>query len=322
MRKEKNMKKLAKKLLEVGYKNQVSDLYILPKSSSMYDVSFRKHHDMTSYDLLSYKTAEQLILYFKYLAGMDIAEKRKVQMGGTTIKVKKETFRIRLSVVGDFLNRETLVIRFLYPMSSKNLQFVDDNQIEKIKNQITRNGLFLFSGPTGSGKSTTMHLLMQYLIRQENKHIITIEDPVEIEDVDCLQFQVNEKIGLTYQELIKVCLRHRPDCLMIGEIRDTETAQMAMRAALTGHLVFSTIHAKNRKGVEARLIELGIPREEMNQSVQGIVYQEMLPLTSGKNYGVLYDMFYKEGEDEWEKSLQKAYYEKKITQKTYQIYKN
>lgn len=321
MRKEMTMKKLAMTLLDYGFSNQMSDLYILPKPSH-YELSFRHHHDIHRYSQLSHKTAEQLILYFKYLAGMDIAEKRKVQMGGTTIKRKKERVRIRLSVVGDFLNRETLVIRFLYPMSSKTLHFINPKQLDSINQQITRNGLILFSGPTGSGKSTTMHMLMQHLIHKQKKHIITIEDPVEIEDSYLMQFQVNEKIGLTYQELIKVCLRHRPDCLMIGEIRDGETAQMAMRAALTGHLVFSTIHAKNRKGVEARLIELGIPREEINQSVQGIVYQEMIPLTTKEKYGVLYDISDKEKENSWEQSLQKAYYEKRITQKTYQSYKN
>lgn len=315
------MKKLAMKLLHYGYTNQMSDLYVLPKISH-YEVSFRYHHEISRYSELTDKTAEQLILYFKYLAGMDIAEKRKTQMGGTTIKLKKGAIRVRLSVVGDFLNRETLVIRFLYPMSSKTLNFVDEQQLHMIKQQVSRNGLFLFSGPTGSGKSTTMHVLMNELLLRNNKHIITIEDPVEIEDEGCLQFQVNEKIGLTYQELIKVCLRHRPDCLMIGEIRDTETAKMAIRAALTGHLVFSTIHAKNRRGVESRLIELGIPKEDIRQSVQGIVYQEMIPILTKDKYGVLYDMSYQEGENQWEKSLQKAYYEKKITGKTYQKFKN
>jgi len=316
------MKKTAAKLMEYGFVNQMSDLYILPKPNH-YELSFRYHHDIQIYDTLPYKTAEQLILYFKYLAGMDIAEKRKVQMGGTTLKIKKQSYRIRLSVVGDFLNRETLVIRFLYPLSStQSLQFVDSTQIDRLKCSISRNGLFLFSGPTGSGKSTTMHLLMQHLIHYENKHIITIEDPVEIEDSECIQFQVNEKIGLTYQELIKVCLRHRPDCLMIGEIRDAQTAQMAIRASLTGHLVFSTIHAKNRKGVVSRLTELGIPLEEIKQSVKGIVYQEMIPLKGERKYGVLYDMPQTEGVDEWEKSLQKAFYEKKITKKTLEMYKN
>lgn len=316
------MKKIAMKLMEYGFSRQMSDLYILPKPTH-YEISFRYHHDIKAYEQMPYKQAEQLILYFKYLAGMDIAEKRKVQMGGTTLSIKKQTYRIRLSVVGDFLNRETLVIRFLYPMNSHQLlNFVDDTQIETIKQLITRNGLFLFSGPTGSGKSTTMHLLMQHLIHHQNKHIITIEDPVEIEDKDCIQFQVNEKIDLTYQELIKVCLRHRPDCLMIGEIRDSQTAKMAIRAALTGHLVFSTVHAKNRKGVISRLNELGIPSEEIKQSVKGIVYQEMIPLKRKGKYGVLYDLATEEGGNTWEKSLQKAYQEQKITQDVYEAYKN
>ncbi len=314
------MKQLVKRLIHYGYKNKMSDLYILPKKKG-YHLSFRFHLEIKDYEYIDKKTGEQLILYFKYLAGMDIAEKRKVQMGSTSVKVKQQTYRIRLSTVADFLNRETLVIRFLYPIkTTEDIAFINQKQFESLKTMISRQGLFIFAGPTGSGKSTSTHLLLQELIHLKHKQVITIEDPVEIEDDDCVQFQVNEKIGLTYQELIKVCLRHRPDVLLIGEIRDSETAKMAVRAGLTGHLVFSTIHAMNQKGVLIRLKELGISDQDIKESVKGVVYQEMIPMKNHE-YGVLYDILDNEENNEWEKNLQLAYKQEKITKEVLEIYK-
>ncbi|MBP2966708.1 ATPase, T2SS/T4P/T4SS family, partial [Acinetobacter baumannii] len=209
---------------------------------SSYEFSYRYHHHIEPFKKIKKNQAEKIILYLKYQAGMDIAEKRKVQVGSATINGKEEKFRIRLSSVGDYLNQETLVIRFLYNADNKkDYDYIFPEQYEVLKQQVGKKGLYLFSGPTGAGKTTTMYELVKEMCQAEKKQIVTIEDPVEIECQNFLQFQVNKKIDLTYESLIKVCLRHRPDILIIGEIRDKKTAQMVIRAALTGHMVFSTI---------------------------------------------------------------------------------
>lgn len=158
--------------------------------------------------------------------------------------------------------------------------------------------------------------------RSGEQQVIAIEDPVEIEEKQFLQLQTNEKIQLTYEALIKVCLRHHPDILIIGEIRDGETAQAVIRAALTGHTIFATIHARNLLGVQRRLIELGGPEHELAECLQGIIYQQILTTTINKEQvaGILYDyFFFKEAviKSSWQKNLRKAWAYGFITEKTY-----
>ncbi len=134
-------------------------------------------------------------------------------------------------------------------------------------------------GPTGSGKTT----LMYHLARQPTvfSQVMTIEDPVEIEEPTFVQLQTNDQIGLDYEVLIKLCLRHRPDCLLIGEIRDEKTAQMVIRAALTGHVVFATLHANDEKEVFQRLEELGLLKAQVDSVLRSLFFQRILPLTDG-----------------------------------------
>ena len=149
-----------------------------------------------------------------------------------------------------------------------------------------KSGLVLFSGPTGSGKTTTIYHLLRRKYADEPLQIITMEDPVEIEEPLFLQAEVNEAAGITYDLLIRQCLRHHPDILVIGEIRDQETAKMVVRSALTGHLVIATIHAKESFGVLERLRELAISSEQIKQTLLAVVSQRLIakycPLCSGK----------------------------------------
>lgn len=314
------MKHIANHLIQAGYEQGASDLYILPRGEN-YHLSFRRHHERTLYQELSDDTASKLILFLKYLGGMDISEKRNVQMGGATVMYNDEEHRIRLSSVADFLNRESMVVRFLYPMTRETeYGFIFPEQWEQLKNNIGHNGLYLFSGPTGSGKSTTMHLLVKWLMDERDSQVISIEDPVEMEDERMLQLQVNDKINMDYQELVKACLRHRPDVLVIGEIRDKETAQMAIRAALTGHLVFSTIHSRDKESIWHRFNDLGISEIEYEQSVKGEIYQEILFFNESKKAGVLYDFKIGKEITEWEKSFKEAYESKRIDQEIYDMY--
>jgi len=311
------IKRRAQCLIKKGVDKQASDLYILPKDSG-YMLSYRYHQDIEVEKIVNFLTGEKLILYFKYLSGMDISEKRKPQVGSTTINLKNQSVRIRLSSVGDYLDRETLVIRFLKESSEQTkFHYVFPYQWELLENNTKKPGLYLFSGPTGAGKSTTMNQLANRIYKERDKQIITIEDPVEIENKNFLQFQVNKKINMTYNSLIKVCLRHRPDVLIIGEIRDQETAKMVVRASLTGHMVFSTIHATDKESVSIRLEELGIPKIELEQCLRGIIYQEMIPLKENHLYGVLYDLSLRGVITNWQKTIQEAYEKKIISKETY-----
>ena len=135
-------------------------------------------------------------------------------------------------------------------------------------------GLYLFAGPVGSGKTTLMHELVQE--RFKGQQVISIEDPVEIKQDNVLQLQVNQAIDMTYDNLIKLSLRHRPDVLIIGEIRDKETARAVIRASLTGVTVLSTIHAKSVAGVYERLLDLGVDKSELDNALQGIAYMRLI----------------------------------------------
>ena len=141
---------------------------------------------------------------------------------------------------GDYRGYESLVIRLLHD-EERELRFWFD-QLPDLKKKLAGRGLYLFAGPVGSGKTTLMHALAQE--RFADQQVMSIEDPVEIKQDNMLQLQLNDQIGMTYDNLIKLSLRHRPDLLIIGEIRDRETARAVVRASLTGVTVFSTIHAK------------------------------------------------------------------------------
>lgn len=310
------------KLLKQAHDLKVSDLYLLP-NGDRYQLLFRKHHDVIYKKRLKTEEAEKLLLYYKYLSGMDVSEKRKVQLGSATVRSGSENIRIRLSSVADFMNRETLVIRLLYTnVGIKDVSFLYPDQLQELSHAIRGTGMYLFSGPTGSGKSTTMNLLAQHVIKAQSlQHVMTIEDPVELIHSDFTQLQVNQKIGLTYPELIKVCLRHRPDVLIIGEIRDEETAQMAMRAALTGHLVFSTIHAFSKEGMKSRLLDLNVKESQMDECVKGYIYQELLPINRAEEYGVLFDYSLSHHHTKWEHNLRRALNENIIKETTYHRFK-
>lgn len=139
-------------------------------------------------------------------------------------------------------------------------------------------GMIIFSGPTGSGKSSTMYSLAEYCAKNLKRRVVTLEDPVEIQNDHLLQVQLNEKAGITYKTGLKAILRHDPDVIIIGEIRDDETAQLAIRAALTGHLVMASLHARDAKGAIYRLLEYGINQQEIEQSLLALTAQRLLTL--------------------------------------------
>ena len=322
-----NIKELGTHLMKEGQRYRANDLYILPVEKG-YRIIFRRGNTQFLPMTVGEDDGKQLILFFKYMADMDVSEKRRGQMGAANVVLSGVTqaVRIRLSTVADFKNRESLVIRFLGFFTEESpYRLFFPAQWQGLSINVKKRGLYLFCGPTGSGKTSTMYRLVKEIVK-DSEQVICIEDPVEIEVANFLQLQVNEKIGMTYDSLIAVCLRHRPDVLIVGEIRDSETARAVIRSALTGHMVFSTVHARSKHHVIERLVELGVTRNEISQCLEGVVYQRLLPIYCpycgeqsckkgclGKGEGAIFDTLFGEellAEEDfktWRHTLQKAW---------------
>lgn len=214
----------------------------------------------------------------KVISNLDISEKRIPQDGRTAVKIAGKTLDIRVSVLPTFYG-ERVVMRILMQSSDiptlKNLGISED--ITNTLAKLTQNsyGMILVTGPTGSGKSTTLHSLLQ-TIESPDKNIITVEDPVEYKSDNINQIQVNEKVGLTFASGLRSILRQDPDIIMVGEIRDKETANIAIQAALTGHLVFSTLHTNRAPAAITRLIDMGIERFLISSSILGVLAQRLV----------------------------------------------
>ncbi|MES2457413.1 MAG: GspE/PulE family protein [Bacteroidota bacterium] len=230
--------------------------------------------------LLSKMEYPSIINRIKILANLDIAEKRLPQDGRITFKHGSEQFDIRVSVLPT-LHGEKIVLRLLnndatnidlykLGLSESDLR----NYLEGVKRP---NGIVLISGPTGSGKTTTLYATLK-LLNKHTRNILTIEDPIEYTLEGINQVQLKEGIGLTFAAALRTFLRQDPDVIMVGEIRDPETANMAMRAALTGHLVLSTIHTNSAWGTISRLIDMGIPAFLVANTLNTSVAQRLVRL--------------------------------------------
>ncbi len=235
-----------------------------------------------------------IISRIKIMAGLDIAEKRLPQDGRILARTKSGELDLRVSVIPSS-HGEAVMVRMLRPgmlIDLKKLGFSAD-ALKTIQHAIKKpNGIILVTGPTGSGKTTTLYACLKRLNTPEQK-IITIEDPIEYEMRGILQIQVQPKIGLTFATCLRHALRHDPDIMMVGEIRDTETAQIASRAALTGHLVFSTLHTRDATSAITRLIDMGVEPFLVASSVEVVIAQRLVRM-------VCQDCKYEIGEDKKE----------------------
>jgi len=221
-----------------------------------------------------------LINKIKIMANLDIAEKRLPQDGRIHYKNAEDKFDIRVSVLPT-LHGEKVVLRLLNN-SAANIELTKvglsgfdlDNYLQGVKRP---NGILLISGPTGSGKTTTLYATLKHL-NKETRNILTIEDPIEYTLEGINQVQLKESIGLTFASALRTFLRQDPDVIMVGEIRDPETANMAIRAALTGHLVLSTIHTNSAWGTVSRLMDMGIPGFLVANTLNTSVAQRLVRL--------------------------------------------
>lgn len=263
---------------------QASDIFLMPRLNN-YQVEFRLKNGVQAFEKIDASLGKELLNYFKFAAQMDIAEHRRPQVGSLIKEIEQQRIFLRLSCVGNFNDQESLVIRIIYGMQENNYFFPE--QLEQLKRLSKQRGMIITSGPTGSGKTSTMYEVARLI--NKNKMIMTIEDPIEVWEESFLQTQVNNVAGISYLDLLKAALRHRPDVLIIGEIRDSETAKVAVNAALSGHLVLATVHAKSTFQTLSRLEGLGIRKDELYNSVTAVSYQRLL-LTKDEQLSCLLDI--------------------------------
>lgn len=233
-------------------KVHASDVYLLPKAAD-YGVFFRLPEGFVQQATVPSADAQRWINYLKYQAGMNVAEHRRVQLGA--LRLAEPAVALRLSTVADARGAETLVARLIYGIPP--VDALSAPTVRRLAATLAQPGLLALSGATGSGKTTLLYQVAQRLA--PTKMVMTIEDPVEIVHPEFLQLQVNESAQMGYAALLKAALRHRPDVLVIGEIRDGETARSACEAAISGHIVLATVHARSAQLVPLRLTSLGAP---------------------------------------------------------------
>lgn len=254
-----------------------SDIHIEPTKKTL-DIRYRIDGVLYQQDQLAKKVQPAVISRVKLMARMDIAEVRLPQDGRIKMKYEDRDIDIRVSSIPTIFG-ESLVLRILNKESVE-LKFdslgMNKADIKKFKSLITRPyGMVLVTGPTGSGKTTTLYTAINNINRHDKK-IITVEDPVEYQFDNVNQIQVNSKIGLTFANALRSILRQDPDIILIGEIRDVETAEIAVQSSLTGHLVFSTLHTNDAPSAIARLVDMGMEPYLLASSLLGIVGQRLV----------------------------------------------
>ncbi len=269
--------KLLNSLLKQAISLRASDIHIEP-FDEMIRVRMRVDGELQEVMELSKAVHSAVITRIKIMGRMNIAEKRIPQDGRVEIKAQGKEIDLRLSILPTVYG-EKVVMRLLdrssFLLTKTQLGFTEKNLIKFNHILQNPNGIVLVTGPTGSGKSTTLYASLHEL-NQINKNIITVEDPVEYQLDGINQVQVNTKAGLTFSNSLRSILRQDPDIIMIGEIRDTETAQIAVRAAITGHLVLSTLHTNDTASTIIRLMDMGIEPYLVSSSVVGIVAQRLV----------------------------------------------
>ena len=269
--------KLCDSILKDAVSRGASDIHIEPFEEHIL-LRFRIDGKLIIVDKIAITLFQSLIARFKIMASMNIAERRVPQDGKINLSIENKEYDFRVSTMPT-INGEKLVIRiYNINLSGSNFSLLGLNKKQEflVKNMISKpHGIILLTGPTGSGKSTTLYTFLRYLNRVDT-NIITVEDPVENQIDGINQVQVNPKADLTFANALRSILRQDPNIIMIGEIRDEETAQIATRAAITGHLVLSTIHTNDAAGVVTRLINMGIPKYLVADALVGAISQRLL----------------------------------------------
>lgn len=303
--------------------NKISDIYFFPHDNFYHIEASNSFQNYTVADLTNDESFA-IMNFLKFNGGLDVSERRRSQKGSFNFNYQNKRIFIRISSVGDFQNRESMVVRLIYPQEFNSV--VDEALIQKILPIAQRKGMMLFSGPMGSGKTSLMYTLGRQL--SINKKVMCIEDPIEIVEDSFLQLQVNDDAGMTYEELIKTSLRHRPEVLIIGEIRDNHTAQQAIQAALCGYTVMSTIHGKSKYSILQRLRQFGIDEIDILNGINFISYQRLVPTFNDLELFIdtldatQIEKYLKDevADKHWQSMLEEAYQVGRINETTYQEY--
>ena len=269
--------KFVNALFYQAVKKRASDIHIEVQEQKG-EVRFRIDGMLSKNADLDKKVVSLIVSRIKVISNLDISEKRIPQDGRTQIKIAGEILDIRVSILPTFYG-ERVVMRLL--MQSSQIPEIDklgfdDALIGDVKRLLrSSHGIILVTGPTGSGKTTSLHSFLRE-VEEPHKNLITVEDPVEYKSDNIAQIQVNEKVGLTFASALRSILRQDPDVIMIGEIRDEETAAIAVRAALTGHLVFSTLHTNSAAATISRLADMKVEPFLISSSLLGILAQRLV----------------------------------------------
>ncbi|MEY2905584.1 MAG: Flp pilus assembly complex ATPase component [Verrucomicrobiota bacterium] len=270
--------RLVSNLLADAQNNRASDIHIEPLEKRL-RIRFRIDGNLQEVQSPPKKLQGAIISRLKIMTGsMNIAEKRVPQDGRIQVKVGEKTIDLRVNSVPT-VHGESIVMRILDKSSLMlglpELGFLSDDQATFEKLVQMPDGIILVTGPTGSGKTTTLYGCLNYMNKPDRK-IITVEEPVEYQMSGINQVQVNSEVGMTFAAALRAMLRQAPNIVMLGEIRDKETAEIAINASLTGHLVLSTLHTNDAPAAVARLVDIGVPPFLVSSAVRGIMAQRLV----------------------------------------------
>ncbi len=264
-------------VLYQAIKDKASDIHFEPFE---HEFKIRYRIDGALYEMAPppKNLAVPVISRVKILSGLNISERRRPQDGKIQLKIAGKPIDLRVSTLPTQFG-ESVVLRIL-DRSVVNLDLdvlgINEDVLEKIRDMISRpNGIFIVTGPTGSGKTTTLYSALKEINKVEDK-ILTAEDPVEYDLEGIIQLPINEAVGMTFDRALRAFLRQDPDIIMLGEIRDIESGQMAVQAALTGHLVFSTLHTNDAAGAITRFVDMGVEPFLITSALIGILAQRLL----------------------------------------------
>ncbi len=269
--------KSVNRIIAQAIRLEASDIHLEPDQHSVF-LRYRVDGVLHEYPPPDQSLYASVVSRIKIMSSLDIAEKRLPQDGRSSVEVDGKAYDLRVSVLPN-IHGEGICIRILNPESAKmrldQMGFEADT-LERYDRVIRRPyGIVLVTGPTGSGKSTTLYATLQRIMSREVK-IITLEDPVEYKVPGLVQVPVRPGIGYGFDVGLKAILRHDPDIVMLGEIRDLSSAEIAFRAALTGHLLFSTLHTNNASLAVTRLVDMGVPPFQVMAALSGILAQRLL----------------------------------------------
>lgn len=261
-------------LIQYALLKKASDIHFVVENGKV-EIQLRMIDGMESVHQDIWK--KEFFEYLKYISGFDLTNPHLPQSGQFSMNINGKEVFCRFSVIFN-KNLQTGVLRILNTKADLKIdQLSKDADVLQFMKQLThqRQGLIVSCGPTNSGKTTTLHAILHEIARQSSFKVVSLEDPIEIEDENYLQLEINDEQGFTYEKGIEELLRHDPDVIFIGETRNEYTARMVVRAALTGHLVLTTIHSKNALECVQRFLDFGIDRYDLQNTLTSILAQRL-----------------------------------------------